>query len=146
MTAEQLIQIIASALLFLGVWALFRRILVPFIKNVEERQERTFGDEHSAVEKRQKVKVLDAEIEELLRRARLEGAESRDAKVAAAKKEAQQMLESAEAWAAEELKKAEDEVVRVKTRALSEVPSEVEKLSRLVVERALSSGGSNVMH
>lgn len=147
MDSAQLVQILLSAVLFLGVWALFRRILQPFIANVEERQARTFGDEHAAVEMRQKTKLLDAEIEELLRQARHEGAVLRDQKIAVAKAEAQRQLEQAEAWASAEFDQGEAEIRKVKERALGEAPGEIDKLSRLVVERALMSGGSQrVVH
>ena len=147
MEKAQLIQILASSGLFLVVWYCFRSILNPFLKNVEERQARTFGDEEAAQEKRQKVKLLDVEIEELLRQARHEGAQVRDAKVAQAKQEAQKVIEQAETWAAAEIENGEDEVAVLKQRALCDVAGEVEKLSRLVVDRALSSGsGSPVVH
>lgn len=147
MEKAQLIQILASSGLFLVVWYCLRSVLKPFLENVEERQARTFGDEDAAVEKRQKAKLLDAEIEELLRQARHEGAQSRDAKVSLAKQEAQKLIDQAEAWASGEIEKGEKEVLSLKQKAMNEVPSEVEKLSRLVVERALSSGkGSPVVH
>jgi F0F1-type ATP synthase membrane subunit b/b' len=146
MEAAQLVQILCSAGLFLAVWFCLRGVLKPFIANVAERQDRTFGDETAASEMRQKAEVLDVELEDALRRARQEGAQARDARINAAKKEAQSMLEQAEAWAAAEVKKGEEEVARVKQRALAEVPAEVDKLSRLVVERALSSGGPSLVH
>ena len=147
MESAQLIQIVLSAVLFIGVWSMLRRVLQPFIANVEERQARTFGDEHDAVEMRQKTRLLDAEIEELLRQARHDGATVRDAKIAAAKAEAQRQLEAAEAWANAEVEKGEAEILKTKNQAMAEAPAEIEKLARLVVDRALMSGGAErVVH
>ena len=59
--------VIGSAVIFLCVWAFLSRVLLkPFLALIEEREARTVGDEHSAVEMKKDAKLLQAKAEEEL--------------------------------------------------------------------------------
>jgi F-type H+-transporting ATPase subunit b len=142
-----IIQAVASAATFCLLWAVLGNLLFkPLFQLLEEREARTSGDEQAAVEKRHESKELAAQIEEKLRIARVDGAQLRDSRVAQAKKEAQEILDRANTHAAEELKRAEKMIAELKAKAMAELPAEVEKLSQLVVSRALAESPTGTIH
>lgn len=139
--------VIGSAVIFLCVWAFLSRVLLkPFLALIEEREARTVGDEHSAVEMKKDAKLLQAKAEEELRLCRLAGIEARDARVQAAKEEGQRLVERTSANAAEELKRAQDSIEQLKVQAYREIPAEAEKLADLVLAKALSTEMSRTVH
>lgn len=142
-----IVEAVFSATTFLVLWSVLGNVLFkPYIKLLDEREARTSGDEDVAIAKRQEAKSLQAEIEEQLRIARLEGIRTRDERVSAAKREAQVVIDRAAEQAAQELKRAEQSIAELKSKALAELPAEAEKLSKLVVSRALSTNTSNTIH
>ena len=144
---QLLIEALASAGTFLFLWAVLGNLVFkPFLALVEEREARTLGDEEAAIEKRQAAKGIQTEIDEKLRAARTEGIALRDERVQQAKQEAQAILDRATELASQELKKAELSIAEVKQKALSDLSAEAEKLSHLVVERALATEQANTIH
>ncbi len=140
-------EILASAVTLIALWVIFGHLIFkPFMRLVEEREARTTGDESQAHEKRSQTKALQAKIDEKIREARIQGIMLRDDSVNEAKKEAQAIIDRAADQAAQELKRAEQEIAAVKAKALSELPGEAEKLSKLVVSRALTTDSSRTVH
>jgi len=140
-------EIVASAVTLIALWVIFGQLIFkPFMRLIEEREARTTGDESQAQAKRARAKALQAQIEESIRQARVDGILLRDERVNHAKKEAQTIIDRAADQAALELKKAEQEIAEVKAKALAELPGEAEKLSKLVVGRALSTDSSRTIH
>ena len=140
-------EIVASAVTLIALWVIFGHLIFkPFMRLIEEREARTTGDETDAQEKRARTKALQAQIEESIRQARVEGILLRDERVNHAKKEAQTIIDRAADQAAQELKKAEQQIAEVKAKAVAEIPAEAEKLSKLVVGRALSTDSSRTIH
>ena len=141
------IDALSSAGTLILLWFILGRgLLKPFFELVDERDRRTSGDEQVAVEHRAKAKALALEIEQKLSRARLEGISRRDERVQKARKEAQVIIDRAAAQADVELKKAQQDIAQLKSRALGDLQQESEKLSAQVVSRVLESGPSVLMH
>lgn len=144
---QLLVDGLTSAGALLLLWLVVGKgLLQPFFDLVDERENRTSGDEHSAVEKRSEAKALLLEVEDRLREARLAGITARDAIVDRAKAEAQVIVDRASQAAGEELRRAEESIAELKSRAMQELPLESEKLSQLVLSRALEGTSASVMH
>lgn len=140
-------EIAASAATFIVLWfVLGHLIFKPFFQLLEEREARTIGDEHSAQEKKIRAKVLEQQVAEKLREARLAGIVQRDERVKIAKTRAQETIDLAAKHASDELARAEEQIAGLKNRALEELAAEAEKLSGLVVTRALASDTSQTIH
>ncbi|MFN8390466.1 MAG: ATP synthase F0 subunit B [Bdellovibrionota bacterium] len=147
MTPELFLQAGLSAATFIVLWiVLGNMVFKPLFQLIEEREARTSGDEQAAVERRQEAKDLAATIEEKLRAARVDGVQLRDARVAQAKREAQAILDRAEESATEELRRAQQMIDDLKARALGELQPEAEKLSQLVVARAIAQNATDTIH
>ena len=142
-----LVEMIFSAATFLVLWSVLgNKLFKPYFRLLEEREARTLGDEQLAVEKRHEAKQLAADLEEQLRTARLEGIRRRDERVSKAKAEAQVIVDRAAEQASQELKRAQQQIAELKAKALGELPQEAEKLSKLVVSRALATDTSSTIH
>lgn len=142
-----MVQLLASAALFIAIWALLDKTVFKRVFQILElREARTVGDEHDAVEKRKEARALDAKTEETLRKSRLEAIVARDAKVQEAKLEAQKLIDRAAANAAEEYKKAHEALQFLKSQAANELPHEVDRLAETVVQRVLQTHGQPTVH
>lgn len=140
-------QALCSVGVFLLLWAVLGNLVFkPFFSMLEEREQRTVGDETAAVEKRQELKVVNSQIQEKLRQARLQGIALRDERVAQAKKEAQALLDQANNIAAQELSRAEQSIEDLKAAALRDVAVEAENLSKMVVSKVLLADSSTTIH
>lgn len=134
---------LVSGFTFLGIWAfLGNKLFRPYLEVVEQRETATVGAEARAVELRRETQRIQAEIEEQLRQARVEGIKRRDAQVDEAKKNAAAVLERVSSQAGERLKSAHAEIAELRRAAEREVESESQKLAALVCERALETGPS----
>ncbi len=142
-----LFEILSSTATFLALWfVLGHLIFKPFFNLIDEREARTVGDEHDAQDIRNRIRIIQAQTDEQLREARVEGIVLRDERVNQAKKEAQVVIDREAQAAAVELKRAEQQIAELKAKAMSELPQEAEKLAKLVVSRALATEGSRTIH
>lgn len=140
-------QLLASAALFIAIWAFLNNTLFKRLFQILElREARTVGDEHDAVEKRKEARALDAKTEEVLRKSRLDAIVARDAKIQEAKLEAQKLIDRATQTAADEIKKAHDALQTLKSQAANELPHEADKLADAVVQRVLQTHGQPTVH
>jgi F0F1-type ATP synthase membrane subunit b/b' len=140
-------HVILSAALFLFVWqVLGRGVFKPFFEVIEEREAKTSGSEDLAHRKRDELKRLNVELAVSLQEARLQGLTSRDELVQRAKLEAQTIRENAMASASEEIALAKVEIERLKLRAQGDLLTEIERISDLLVGRALEGPSGRVVH
>jgi F0F1-type ATP synthase membrane subunit b/b' len=140
-------EILASGATFILLWIVLGHLIFkPFFELLEEREARTTGDEHLAQEKKNRARVLEQQIEEKLREARLSGIAGRDERVKLAKGRAQEIVDLAVKQASEELERAETQIQALKTRALEDLAAESERLSGLVISRTLASDSSQTIH
>ena len=145
--AQIIFEIAASAGTFIVLWVVLgHMIFKPFFQLLEEREARTTGDEHAAQEKKNRARMLRQQVDEKLREARLSGITQRDERVKVAKERAQEIVELAMKQAGEQLTLAESQIEALKTRALQDLPGESQKLSDLVISRALASDTSQTIH
>lgn len=144
---EILLEIGSSTATVLVLWyVLGNHVFKPFFALIDEREARTTGDEHDAVDLRNRQRALQAQIEEKLRDARIAGVMMRDDRVNQAKKEGQAIIDREAQQAAIELKKAEAQIAELKAKAQAEVPLEASKLAKLVASRALATEQSRTIH
>ena len=142
-----LTEIFPSTVIFIVVWMIFGNAVVkPFLKNLEDREERTTGDEKRAGEARQKTKQLLAQVEQELKVARLEGIRLRDDQVLKAKSEANKIADQASSASMAQLEAARDDIAQMKAKVRSELGSEVEGLSAMLIEKLMSAPGERVIH
>jgi F0F1-type ATP synthase membrane subunit b/b' len=144
---ETMVHIIISGLMFVVVWATLGSYLFqPYLDLIEEREERTRGDEERALHRRREVSDLQAQIDEALRLARLEGIKLRDAKVGEAKRSVQGILDAAQATAESDISRAQQKIAQLKQEAEGEVATESAKLAEQLVRKTLNSDAQHTVH
>ena len=135
-----LTEIFPSTVIFIVVWMIFGNAVVkPFLKNLEAREDRTTGDEKRAAEARQQTKQMLAQIDQELKVSRLEGIKLRDDYVLKAKTEANKISDQASAVSLAQLEAARDDLSQMKSKVRSELKSEVEGLSAMLIEKLMSA-------
>ena len=144
-TSNHIFQIAFSAGLFLLLWAVLGgMIFKPFFRMLEEREDRTVGDERAAAAALEETKVRTQDLEKQLLEARIVGMQDREKRIQKAKEEATALVGEANLRAAEELKKIQEEIAQLKQRAINEVEAEAKNLSRLVVRQVAGDSGQTV--
>ena len=147
LNAVNITHVIASALLFLGMWVVLgQTLLKPFFNTVYEREQKTAGSDERANEKREEGRRMEEHLRVALQEARLDGLRSRDSRVQQAKKEAQGLRDAAAAKAAQEAARVKEELEQLRQRSLADLDKEVENLSSLLVNRVLEKPLDRVIH
>lgn len=142
-----LIHFAGSAALFLLMWLVFGRgILRPFFEIVEERERKTTGAEALAHRKREDLRKLEQDLKQALLDARLRGLAERDKIVHRAKLESQEARQRALQISAGELAQARRDADELKLQNLSEMESEVEALSQLLMSQVVQRPAGRVLH
>ncbi len=140
-------QMLCSAVLFIVVWiVLGNYVFKPFFALLEEREERTVGDEKRAVKRREEARQLQERIDTTLFQTRLRAIEQRDVKLATARAEAQKVIDEALERAHRELRAAREEIADLKVRARKQMGGEVKALSDTFVNKLLADGTSKLVH
>jgi len=141
------IQLGIPALTFITVWYLLgNSVFKPFLANLEEREDRTTGDEKRAAEARQKTAQLHIKLEEQLKIARLEGIRMRDDYAAQAKLEAGRTQDQALQVALKQLDGARAEIETIKAKVRSELQGEAQALSGAILDKLLRNSAERVIH
>ena len=134
-----LVHVVVSAVLFLLIWQILSRIFFkPVFKVLEEREARTYGDDHGAQRIKDQAQDLTHKIEAQIRIARADGIKKRDEVIAKSEREANKILENGQRKAAARLKEAQLEIHQLKDRAKKELAIETDKLANEVVSRVLN--------
>lgn len=145
--SADIVEVIGSALLFLFVWQfLARHLFRPYLSLLEEREKRTVGAAYQAERHAAELRALEEEIDQRLHQARLRGITVRDRHLRVAKSQAQEITNSAMAKAERDLAEARRDIERLSEEAEASLGGEVETVSRLVREKALSNVGNRVLH
>ncbi len=147
LSQSALIDIQLSGALFLVVWIFLGNLVFkPFIELAEKREASTSGAEQQAAANTKEFKELEERIAQGLQEARIRGVEERDRRIQDAKRRAQQALEQAQQLNGGEVKAAQSEILRLKTKALTEIDQESKKLAGLVIDRTLAETNSKTIH
>jgi F-type H+-transporting ATPase subunit b len=148
LTPETLLDIQISGGLFLVLWLFLGNLIFkPFLELIEQREERTLGDEQRAQANLKQKKELESKLASELRNARLKGIEERDQKVLEGKRLAQEIIDEAQRENADQIQYAQQEIRIMREAAFKEVVAEADKLANLVAERALAvSSTSRSIH
>lgn len=145
---ELMLGIVQSSLLFLATWfVLGNKVYKPFFSLLEERERQTLGNSALAKDKLKERDELELKIEDELRKVRKESAKIRDEKLALAKAAAKSVCDDAESEAEKRLQTALLEIQSLREKAEADIEQEVERLSQIVFEKALSaSNNSGLIH
>lgn len=144
---ELMIGIVQSSLLFLATWfVLGNKVYKPFFALLEEREKQTTGNSSLAKAKLQERVALEQKIEDELRKVRKQAAKTRDEKLALAKAAARSVIEEAEGEAEQKLQTALLEIQDLRKNAEAEIGREVQRLSQIVFEKALSTTQDSSIH
>ena len=147
-TSTHLIEVGSSAILFIFLWWFLRgRVFLPYIEVIEEREQRTVGASEMVRVREKEKREIERVIAEEVRESRLQGIKLRDAKVKAAKDQAQEMLDQAAAQAQGELDKSRDAIAKLKLQAEQDMKAEIAALSAQITEQVVrSKGAARVIH
>lgn len=147
MAAETLTIMIVSAALFILLWVILGKLLFkPYLEVLLEREARTTGAEKRAQERRDERLQLEAQIEQELTKARIEGLTIRDSLIAEARGQAQKILDEAGNKAQAKIDAGRKEISDLRLRAEREIGQEADKLSALVLERIVGREARPVVH
>lgn len=147
MDSAFLINVAGSAGLFILIWAIVGNgVFKPFLALLNEREERTTGDDAKAADIRSQADNLQYKIDLELKEAALQGIRERDAKVATAKQEASVIMEQAANKAQAELEAARSEIETVAAGARAELRAESEVVAGAMLEQVLGSSDGRVVH
>ena len=147
MDSAFIINVGGSAALFIIIWAIVGNgVFKPFLALLEERDERTHGDDQRATDIKGQADNLQYKIDLELKDAALEGISTRDAKVAAAKQEAAGIIEQAMKKTQAELEAARTEIETVSAGARAELRAESEVVAGAMLEQVLGPSGGRVVH
>jgi F0F1-type ATP synthase membrane subunit b/b' len=142
-TPTILLQIALSAGLFVALWYyLGKNVFGPFIKVIEEREEKTVGVEKFASDAKEEVRRETQKLEALRLEARLEGIRARDELIVSAKSKADELLAATTARVEGELAGIKAEIEKLRASLLPELDQEAEKLSQALVAKLTSSENS----
>lgn len=137
---ELMTGILQSSAVFLFSWLILgNAVYKPFFALLEEREAKTSGNTELAKEKLKEKKSLEEKIEEELRELRIQAARDRDARLVSAKASASKVITEAQEIAANKLTSAQQEVAELLKGVEGDIEKEVERLSQIVFEQALSS-------
>jgi F0F1-type ATP synthase membrane subunit b/b' len=144
---DQLPDSILSTGLFLALWYLLGiRIFGPFFQMLEEREMKTSGAEKILGNKREELKTLERQLDDLLRQARLDGIAMRDGLLVRAKAEGSVIAGKALMQADSELQRARADLDRLREKIRQELHPESEKLASLLCERVVSAPADQLLH
>ncbi len=142
-----LIEFVTSAASFLLIWfVLGNYVFKPFFALLEERERKTAGSESIAQETKVATQNILLEIEDTLKEVRAEATAHKDIRIEKARKEAQNIVEMAVNKAEKDMKSAQMQLNEKRDLAFSDLPEEVEAMSDLIVNKALSSGSNVTIH
>lgn len=142
-----LVEFVTSAASFLLVWfVLGNYVFKPFFALLEERERKTEGSESVAKETKVATQNILVEIEDSLREVRAGAATHKEARIQKARKEAQSIVDLAANKAEKDIKSAQVMLNEKRDLAFSDLPEEVEAMSDLIVNKALSSGSNITIH
>ena len=135
-----LAQVAVSAAIFILLWQIVGSLFFkPFLEMLIERENRTIGDEQAADAALQGTEETEQSINAALGDARKESLKRREAELAKAKAEANDIVTKAQKKADEELATARAEIDRMIEESRREMAPEVEVLSDLLVKKAVSA-------
>ncbi len=141
------VHIIISGLMFILAWGFLGNYLFqPYLDLFEEREARTEGDKLKAADIRKDGVALRSEIEEALRKVRLEGIKLRDGLVDEAKRSVNDIVTAAQTTSESDFGRAQLKIADLREQALAEVSAESEKLAEQLVQKALASGPNQTIH
>jgi F0F1-type ATP synthase membrane subunit b/b' len=147
LTPQVLQEIGLSAALFVFVWIVIGgKLFKPYLELLIERERRTVGDQHRAIELRDEASQVNLKVESALREARVRGIAKRDDIVSKAKAEAQQLVTKAQNESQDRLERSRSELSVEVERAQREIEKEAGVLSDVVMKRVLSDGTSHTVH
>jgi F0F1-type ATP synthase membrane subunit b/b' len=125
--------VVGTALIFALYLTLRRKLFVPILEHVEQREGVTVGALHTAEQMRQKAEALRARYDEALFQARVEANRERGELVSKAQSEAQAILDEGEA--AQELQTGRAALERQMADAQAKADAEVQALAESLVTR-----------
>lgn len=139
LTPLDLQMIPLGALLFVLVWrGLTRYFLTPYLRLLEAREQSIHGAQDAAVAIEEQARAVRIQYETQLLNVRSAAMQAKNERLAVAKKEAQQIVDQAQAGAQERLKTLRAEIAQRITALRNQSESEAEMLANSVVERVLS--------
>ena len=127
--------VVGTALIFALYLTLRRKLFVPILEHVEQREGVTVGALHTAEQMRQKAEALRARYDEALFQARVGANRERGELVSKAQSEAQAILDKAEGEAAQELQTGRAALERQMADAQAKADAEVQALAESLVTR-----------
>lgn len=140
LTGDDLFMIPIGAAGFVLFWRLLDKTLfVPVIKVIEERESLTSGAEVSAASAKSQTAELEAEYEEKLTAARIEGMQIKARTLGEARRESQQIIDTASEASLKELSLARQEIEK-ESQALKDVLlADSQELVDAVVEKVTTA-------
>ena len=138
-------QILISSGLFVFLWiVLGRGVFKPFIELIEEREQRTAGDDKRSLELKDEAQRTRDRVDSEIKQARLRAIASRDEVVGSAKKEANKIVEEANAKAEQKLEAARAEIEALSKKAEAELASEVSEIAEVMHSKIISPSSQMV--
>lgn len=129
------------------VWAILGNfVFKPYFALLEQREQRTTGDQKRASHFREETKKVQEKIDGELQAARLQGIQVRDERVAKARAEAQRIIDDAMGKAADELAKRRDGIAKLKAQARLDLSREVEIIAQELMKKVMSSQTKTMVH
>jgi len=146
-TLKVVIEIAASAIIFLALWGfLSRAVFGPIIDVLEEREARTTGDKQQAKDAIAEASDLQTELEQRLFESRVEALRLRDDIVGQAEGEAGRIIMEAQTQAEQKLEAARADIERARQSVSGELESQAAELAETLVGRIMSSGSQPAVH
>jgi len=140
LTPEYATEMLISGVLILGLWAIMGPLVMePYLNAFYERESRTSGLAAENVVLKSEVEKLKADLAAEIKTARLEGVRRRDEKVAAAKKQALEIVDSGKKVAEDEWKVFDKEIISLKKGLMGSIDNEVSSLSSEILKKVLPS-------
>lgn len=133
-------EMLISGVLLLLLWAILGPLVMePYLKTIYDREARTSGMASENLELKKEVEKLKSDLAAEVKTARLEGVRRRDEKVAAAKKQASEIVDAGKKIAEEEWQVFEKEIADLRIGLFSSIDNEISSLSSEVFKKILPS-------
>lgn len=141
-------EMLYSGVLLISLWAILGPLVVsPYLSALYERESKTSGKQVENAELKKEVERLKSDLAAEIKTAKLEGIKKREEKVAAAKKQASEIVDAGKKVADEEWAVFEKEISNLRSGLLSSIDNEVSPLSADVLNKLLPSEiSSKYMH
>ena len=133
-------EMLISGVLIVALWAILGPLVMePYLNTIYDREARTSGMVSENLELKKEVEKLKSDLAAEIKTARLEGVRRRDEKVAAAKKQASDIVDAGKKIAEEEWQTFEKEIVELRSGLFSSIDNEISSLSSEVLKKILPS-------